>query len=724
MVVPHAAHGTQPQTATVRPVDKREVELTVQSFPQCTGIVWDGNEVRPIYRPENQTPITAGFLMRIWVTSLLWLSSLGLFAAAQQPRVTGDPPTIVIRPMRPGESTDKEPVEKSGFIVIRPNGKGTTTTQVSSPKQSPATAPSNPTPTNPPSPGVLNVPPPGPQPAAVAGKDGKPLFDYWFVVGIDGQRAGYVNWAAKEMEQKGKMFVAGVRYLNLTISRFGSASTQTGEESTVETPTGTVLITSMRQTLGKDQALALTGIVEGKPGWFKLTDQVFGALKSVNVPEPVLVKLHSMKNKELSQDDFVKEISKLLDADETKQFQNLVLTRAGQKLKVKRDGTAIGTDESEIPWTEGVVGIVREPRLFKELNLKIGESFDYPSYIPTVNWVVKTTITNDGEESKVLWPNTPARKLLRFTTKPAPIGKVKLPASTTWVDPETFEPLLLETDFPALGRLTFLRTTKEAANAPITRPVEVFNTQSIRLNREIPGIHTKGSVVYKVSVPRDDEPETVFASESRQQILNLDAKARTFELHVTASHGPDKNAPAQPAPGKEFIASNFFINWDNDLVKAHAAKAIAGLPANAGAWEKAVAVERWVKKNMVAFEFDQAMATADNVAKTLRGDCTEYAMLAAAMCRAVGVPSRTVLGVVYAHTGDSKTFMAYHMWYEVFADGQWLPLDATLGFGGVGPGHIKITDHSWYEERSFAPLLPVLRALCAKPSMEVLKVGP
>ena len=293
------------------------------------------------------------------------------------------------------------------------------------------------------------------------------------------------------------------------------------------------------------------------------------------------------------------------------------------------------------------------------------------------------------------------------------------------MDAETFEPLLQETDFPALGgRLTFLRTTKEAAQAPITKPLEVFNAQSIQLNREILGIHSKGSVVYKVSVPRDDEPETVFATDSRQTIANVDAKTRTLELRVNASHGPEKSAPEQLVPGKEFLESNYFINWDNDEVKKHAADAVSRLPARAGAWEKAVAIEQWVKLNMKAFEFDQAMATADNVARTLKGDCTEYAMLAAAMCRAVGVPSRTALGVVYASNHGGKTYMAYHMWYEVFAEGQWLPLDATLGFGGVGPGHIKITDSSWYEEKSFAPLLPVLRALCAKPSMEVLKVEP
>src|SRR5262249_19505131 len=210
----------------------------------------------------------------------------------------------------------------------------------------------------------------------------KPLFDYWFAVAVEGERVGYVSWSAKEIVQGDKPFARGVRYLNLTVSRFGEAVTQWGEESTVETTTGDVLITSIRPGIVKGQAQAVPGVAEHKT------------------------------------------------------------------LKVKGDGAA--KEASDTPWPPGVVGLVREPKLFKELKLKAGESHEYPSYIPSVNWVVKTTLTFEGEETKSLWPKTPERKLLRFTTKPAPIGKVKLPASTTWVDAESFEPLLLETDFPPL----------------------------------------------------------------------------------------------------------------------------------------------------------------------------------------------------------------------------------------------------------------------------------
>jgi transglutaminase-like putative cysteine protease len=114
---------------------------------------------------------------------------------------------------------------------------------------------------------------------------------------------------------------------------------------------------------------------------------------------------------------------------------------------------------------------------------------------------------------------------------------------------------------------------------------------------------------------------------------------------------------------------------------------------------------------------DQALATAEQVARTLKGDCTEFSMLMAAMCRAEGVPSRTAIGLIYAD-GPRPAF-SFHMWTEVWVQGQWWALDATLGRGYVGATHLKITDHSWDDTRSLTPLLPLLRVL-GKASIEVV----
>ena len=151
-------------------------------------------------------------------------------------------------------------------------------------------------------------------------------------------------------------------------------------------------------------------------------------------------------------------------------------------------------------------------------------------------------------------------------------------------------------------------------------------------------------------------------------------------------------------------------------------RAIRNTPAKASDWDKARAVEVWVNANMKS-EFNQAMAPCASVAKGLSGDCSEYSMLATGMCRALGIPSRTALGVVYvAPKAGEKPTLAYHMWFEVSIDGQWLALDGTLGQGSVGPGHLKITDSHWDGERGFTPLLPVLNVLGAQPKVTIATV--
>jgi hypothetical protein len=587
-----------------------------------------------------------GWVVRKWIILLVFSTVVcGLTASAQPPASRSSDRPIVITPRKSGDLERDFP----GFIIIRPKGSVSFTPTPAAPK---ATA----------NPSITTQPAPATKPAPK--KDVKEVFDYWFAAAVEGNQIGYLHWDAREIEKDGKKLYVGRKYQKFTVARFGQLVTQFGEESTVETPDGEVAVTSMRQGIGKDQALALTGIVEGKT------------------------------------------------------------------LKVTGEGAGNGASAS-IPWPGGVTGVVREPQLFKEkAGLKPGDTFEYLSYVPQVNWVAKVVVTFEGEDTATLWKGTPPRKYRRYVSRMEPIkagdgGTFKLPPATTWIDVETDEPMRVEFKFPVLGgRVTFLRTTKEAATEPVGKVPDLFNVQSIRLDREIPGIHTRTAVVYKVTAPDEDEPGTLFPGDGRQEVKNLDAKARTFELHVGASHGPAKDAKPDPEPGKEYLGSNFFINWDNADVRMAAAKAVAGLPPAATDWTKAKAVERWVHQNMRAVEFSQAMATADNVAKTLSGDCTEYAMLAAAMCRAAGVPSRTVLGLVYAPGPGGRPFLAYHMWFEVYADGQWLPLDGTLGQGGVGPGHIKISAHSWHEEKTIAPLLPVLRVLMARPGFKVLKVTP
>lgn len=560
-----------------------------------------------------------------------------------------DPPpppgALVIKPGGSGAvpvTPEQQYPDKPGFIVIRPQRAGSAATPKLVGEPSPAARPGS------------------TRPLAKTGddekKDGKIVLEQWDATYLKGHKVGHYHVIVREYERDGKKFLYATKSQKLTVGRFGQIVEQWGEDSTMETLEGTVLVTRMRQGIGRDQKIQLTGQVSGKV------------------------------------------------------------------LSVKIEGEVGGTQD--VPWPEGVLGISREATLMKDRKPKPGESFDYLVYEGRLNRTIKVTAQAKDFENVVLVEGQKPQKMLKLIVGMEALklengAEFRLPPTTMWCDPMTYDVLKMETDMPMFGgKLVTLRTTREVATKPVGKVPDLFDVQSIALAAPIPNIHDLGGVVYKVTLTGDVDPAKAFATDPRQEVKALDAAAKTFELHVTAVRQP--GAANQKDLGQEFLSSSFFIDWDNDPVKAHATQAVSNLPPTATAWQKARAVESYVNRNMKAAEFSQAMATCSNVARTLSGDCTEYAMLAAGMCRALGVPSRTAIGLIYA-PDRGKAFLAYHMWFEVFADGHWVALDATLGRGSIGPGHVKITDASWHEEKSFVPLLPVLTVLGASPKVEVVK---
>lgn len=73
------------------------------------------------------------------------------------------------------------------------------------------------------------------------------------------------------------------------------------------------------------------------------------------------------------------------------------------------------------------------------------------------------------------------------------------------------------------------------------------------------------------------------------------------------------------------------------------------------------------------------------------GDCTESAVLLAALGRAAGIPARVANGLVYSrerYHGVGNVFMP-HSWVIAFVDGEWRSFDAALD--GFDASHIAVT---------------------------------
>ena len=119
------------------------------------------------------------------------------------------------------------------------------------------------------------------------------------------------------------------------------------------------------------------------------------------------------------------------------------------------------------------------------------------------------------------------------------------------------------------------------------------------------------------------------------------------------------------------------------------------------------------------------------MARTAQGDCTEHAVLLAAVLRGAGVPARCVSGLVYADqfAGRQGVF-GYHMWTQAWLDpdgagpraAQWTDFDATLPGVAYDATHITlgVSDlNQGVMDNDMAAMLPLLGNL----EIEVLEAS-
>jgi Transglutaminase-like superfamily len=81
--------------------------------------------------------------------------------------------------------------------------------------------------------------------------------------------------------------------------------------------------------------------------------------------------------------------------------------------------------------------------------------------------------------------------------------------------------------------------------------------------------------------------------------------------------------------------------------------------------------------NTVKGSHDRGMDIASKVARNRVGDCTEFAVLTAALARAAGLPARVVLGVAIV-ARDGRVEAYGHAWAEIAYGLAWQVADAAL----------------------------------------------
>jgi len=272
--------------------------------------------------------------------------------------------------------------------------------------------------------------------------------------------------------------------------------------------------------------------------------------------------------------------------------------------------------------------------------------------------------------------------------------------STMWTDESG---VVLKTEIAAVGEVHFRTTPELARAANQVAEVDLLTDQAIRLEEPIPNAHRTVHARYRVTLSGGD-PRDVFFAGTGQRLEGVDDHVALLTIDAVRPDGDVTSVP-KATSSPEDVQPNQLVQSDDPRVMTLAESVEVD---GDDQLELALALERMVHDSITQRNFTQAFASAAAVAEMLEGDCTEHAVLLAAVARARGIPARVAVGLVYV---DSLQGFGYHMWTEVLVNSRWLPLDATLGQGGSGAAHLNLTANTLTVQSAYLRLLPVAQGL-------------
>lgn len=206
--------------------------------------------------------------------------------------------------------------------------------------------------------------------------------------------------------------------------------------------------------------------------------------------------------------------------------------------------------------------------------------------------------------------------------------------------------------------------------------------------RELPELVSLTAVPVSGSIPEAEDLKLV-----RLQVLgtgdwwipadDFRQKFDNSEVTITREHVPEAtySLPNKDPRMEEYLTSSRFIRADNpEIVKT--AREIVGKETDPV--KAAQLINKWVYKNLRKVP-TPAVPDAHTVLLSRQGDCNEHAVLAVSLARAVGIPAKIAVGLVYSGEG-----FYYHAWVAYWAGKTWFTGDPLMNEMPAGPTHLTL----------------------------------
>ncbi len=299
-----------------------------------------------------------------------------------------------------------------------------------------------------------------------------------------------------------------------------------------------------------------------------------------------------------------------------------------------------------------------------------GTNFDFAIWDVNSGKALATHNTVIGKQSV----NLPggSQSLLRVDQRTdLPIGSLE---TSLWLD-ANYQARKIQTSMLGM-KLELLACDKACAMAP-NQDVDLLDKAMVQLPRSLNEQERKETLTY-IFKAKGDKP-LQFARTDEQQVA--DTAGSTWR--VTVSDTPQsREAPPDAADTQ----ANDWLQSDNRQLRQLARKASRGAHSDA---KRMLALQRYVSRYITSKNLDVGYASALEVMRDRKGDCTEHAVYLAALGRAIGIPTRVVTGLAYApHYAGRDNVLVPHAWVQSWVGDHWRSFDAALQ--GFDTGHIAL----------------------------------
>ncbi|MHC4204855.1 MAG: transglutaminase-like domain-containing protein [Planctomycetota bacterium] len=362
-----------------------------------------------------------------------------------------------------------------------------------------------------------------------------------------------------------------------------------------------------------------------------------------------------------------------------------VTGRVDKQGKVDLTSASMGAEQkSELQWPQGALMAEGLRLLTLKKGLKEGTQYSVKIFSPGIMQGVDTKISIGPEQNIDLLGRVVALREVTTTLVMPGAGEI---VSTGYVDRDL---KMQKSIMPIAGmQIEMLACPREFALGK-NDVLELIDRMFLKSPEPLRNLASVKSITYDLSPVKGDSDFTIPSNDNQ--------KARRLENGKVILKVEPITAPAGvkfPYKGKdkailEALEPTRFLQSDNEQVIALARRAVGRTKDAAEAAKK---IEAFVGDYIENRSLSVGYASAAEVVASRQGDCSEFAVLTAAMCRAVGIPAQVVAGVAYVDDFLGNRGFGGHAWTQVYIGGKWVGLDASFrgaGRGGYDAGHIAL----------------------------------